>query len=306
MKLICRPYEPDSDDFLRLCRFVIQDNRVKKEYFVFQLGRIVDWKYGLWRQEKYFPSFFRRNAQLWFDPFDQLAGFAISENGDGQFVIFVTDSYAPQYAAILEWVLVHWRGRPGGLSTELTEIQTGPARALEQFGFVSQGISEVTRMYDLAGSAESAVEPPVGFELVDRVTRDDPLGLARLKANAFRGQDAVSELDLLAHAYVRESPIYKPEFDLSLITPDGRYAAGCEAFIDYENQVAEVERVCVHSDFRRRGLAKAVIQACFQRLRDHGIPTAFITGMSEEAISLYGRLAAVKAVNRVTYQVPQE
>jgi ribosomal protein S18 acetylase RimI-like enzyme len=142
-----------------------------------------------------------------------------------------------------------------------------------------------------------------GFQFVDMATHFDPLGLAKLKTNAFRGQDEVSSLDLLAHEYVRESPIYRPEFDMAIVNAQGEYVAGCEAFIDTENQMAEVERVCTHSAYRRRGLAQAVIQACFHRLRRHGIPTAYITGMSKGAISLYGRLAYAKEIRRVGYQL---
>ena len=302
MKVITRAYDPDSDDFKKLCQFIIQDNHAKKEYFVFQLGRIVDWKYGLWKSDKYFPNFFRKNAQLWIDYFNELAGFAISENGDNMFTIFVKDSCAYLYEEILLWVIDHWSNRDGALCTELTEVQSAQMRILEKYKFVSTGVSEVTRMYNLTGM--ETFEPVLedGYKIVDMASHYDPIGLAKLKTNAFHNENTVSELYLLANEYVRESPIYKPEFDLSIVNAQGEYVAGCEAFIDYDNQVAEIERVCTHSAYRRRGLAKAVIQACFHRLRTHGIPTAFITGMSEEAINLYGRLEYAKEIHRINYE----
>jgi ribosomal protein S18 acetylase RimI-like enzyme len=303
MKVITRAYEPESRDFQRLCQFIIQDNQIKREYFVWQIGRIIDWKYGLWKNDKYFPNFFRKNAQLWVDYFDELVGFAISENGDNMFHIFIKDSYAYLYEEIVLWVVEHWKNRDGALYTELTEIQTMQMRTLEKCGFVSKGVSEVTWMYNLT---EMETFQPVledGFELVDMESHYDPVGLAKLKANSFRNLNNVSEIDLLANEYVRESPIYKPEFDLSIVNSRGEYVAGCEAFIDYDNQVAEIERVCTHSEYRRRGLAKAVIQACFHRLQKHGIFTAYITGMSEDAISLYGKLEYAKEINRIYYEL---
>jgi len=302
MNVITRAYDPDSNDFKKICQFIIQDNQAKKEYFVWQPGRIIDWKYGLWKSNKYFPNFFRKNSQLWLDCFDELVGFAISENGDNMFYIFIKDSYAHLYEVIVLWVIEHWKNRDGALYTELTEKQTEQMLTLKKHGFVSKGASEVTRMYNLT---EMETFQPIledGFELVDMATHYDPVGLAKLKANAFRNQNSVSEIDLLAYEYIRESPIYKPEFDLSIINSQGEYVAGCEAFVDYENQVAEIERVCTHRAYRRKGLAKAVIQACFHRLRNHGIPTAFITGMSEEAINLYGKIEYAREINRVHFE----
>jgi GNAT superfamily N-acetyltransferase len=237
------------------------------------------------------------------DYFDEIVGFAISENGDNMFTIFTKDSYAYLYEVILVWVIEHWKIREGALFTEVNEKQTVRMQTLEKQGFVSKGVCEVTRMYKLN---EMEILQPVledGYELVDMATHFDPVGQAKLKLNAFHNQDSVSAIDLLAYEYVRESPIYKPEFDLAIINAQGEYVAGCEAFIDYDNQVAEIERVCTHSEYRRKGLAKAVIHACFHRLRKHGIPTAFITGMSAEAINLYGKLDYAREINRVYYEL---
>ncbi|CAG0959702.1 hypothetical protein ANAEL_00548 [Anaerolineales bacterium] len=164
MRVSTRAYNPESGDFERLCRFIIQDNRAKRDYFVWQLGRIVDWKYGLWGEDKYFPNFFRRNAQLWLDYFDELIGFAISENGDNMFHIFIKESYAPVYEVIVQWVIEHWGDRDGALSTQVTEKQSAQMRILEQCGFVSKGIAEVTRTYNLREMETTAPVLAEGFE----------------------------------------------------------------------------------------------------------------------------------------------
>jgi ribosomal protein S18 acetylase RimI-like enzyme len=51
-----------------------------------------------------------------------------------------------------------------------------------------------------------------------------------------------------------------------------------------------VERICTHSDFRRRGLARAVTLACLHRLQEIGMQRAYITGYSEAAVALYASL----------------
>ena len=50
--------------------------------------------------------------------------------------------------------------------------------------------------------------------------------------------------------------------------------------------------MCTHSDYRRRGLARVVIQECLYRLKAMGMKQAYITGYSEGAIALYGSLGA--------------
>lgn len=301
MQIRNRTYNHKSDDFKRLCQFIIEDNRIKKEYFNWSLGRIVDWKYGLWHEEKLFPMFSSKNANLWVNYFDELVGFAISENGDNMFFIFVKDAYAHLSAEILQWVIAHWSTRKGGLLTEVTEVQTAQIRTLERFGFVSKGVCEVTRAFDLHDEiAQPAL--PEGFTFSDMAVNYDPVGKATLQVNAW-GNRSVTNLDLLACEYVRESPIYKPEFDLSILNPQGKHVAGCEAFIDYENSEAEIERVCTHSEYRRRGLAQAVILECFRRLNSVGIMRAYITGGSEATIDLYGKLGHTCEVKRIHYEL---
>jgi hypothetical protein len=179
MKVSTRPFDPESSDFKRLCQFIIQDNRGKGEYFVWQLGRMVDWKYGLWIEDKYFPNFFSKNAQLWLDFLDEIVGFAISENGDNKFYIFLKDSHAYLYEEIVLWVIEHWKNRQGALVTELTETRMEQARTLEKHGFMSIGIAEVTRMYKLAQMETFQPVLEEGFKFVDMAGHYDPVGLAK-------------------------------------------------------------------------------------------------------------------------------
>ena len=66
---------------------------------------------------------------------------------------------------------------------------------------------------------------------------------------------------------------------------------------------ADIERVCTHSSFRKRGFARAVIQECLDRLRDMGMRSAYITGYSSEAIALYGSLGALDEQQSFIYEM---
>ena len=83
---------------------------------------------------------------------------------------------------------------------------------------------------------------------------------------------------------------------------DGQFVAGCEALINAHCLEADIERVCTHRNFRKRGFARAVIQECLYRLRDIGIHNTYITGYSPGAIALYGSLGAVDECGSFVYE----
>jgi GNAT superfamily N-acetyltransferase len=78
--------------------------------------------------------------------------------------------------------------------------------------------------------------------------------------------------------------------------------AGCEALIDTRNGEADIERVCTHRSYRRRGFGRVVIQESLYRLRDMGIEKAYIAGYSEEGIGLYSSLGAQERTESFIYK----
>jgi len=83
-----RPFDDTQQDFEKMWCFLQQDYAQKQDRFTWLVSRLGDWRYGLWNEKKYIPTFFRDYAQLWVDSFDQLVGFVLSENGDNIFFIF--------------------------------------------------------------------------------------------------------------------------------------------------------------------------------------------------------------------------
>ena len=75
-----------------------------------------------------------------------------------------------------------------------------------------------------------------------------------------------------------------------------------DRFRDIDCLHADIERVCTHSRFRRRGFARAVIQDCLYRLQDLGMRNAYLTGYDPEAINLYRSLGAAEERQCFVYQ----
>ncbi|EYE89169.1 hypothetical protein Q428_04115 [Fervidicella metallireducens AeB] len=303
MRLINRSFNNESSNFKKMIQFIIEENSYKKDCFSWSLGRIVDWKYGLWSEKKYIPSFFSQNAQLWFDYNENLVGFAISENGDNMFYIFTNNKYPFLYEEILNWVKINWNNRQGLLYTEIVENEEYKMRVLEKNNFYSKGVCEVTRAFNCSNALSKNTELPQGFCYSNMKEKFDPMGQAKMRLNAFRNQNIINKIDILVFDYVRESPIYNPEFDFYIMNQNGEHVCGCEAFIDYNNCTAEIERVCTHSQYRKNGFAKKILIKCMQELAKHGIEKAYITGMSKIAINLYGKLGHENEVKRFYYEL---
>jgi ribosomal protein S18 acetylase RimI-like enzyme len=298
-----RPFElkgPDSD---KMWRFLQEDYAHRQDRFIWHIGRLGDWLYGLWNEQKYIPTFFPRHAQLWLDDFERLLGFVIDENGDNTFFIFTQAGYEYLYPAILDWTIAHWNSRAEALVAEVHEFQTAELAELERRGFRSRGAAAMTREYDLRMKVDEAIRLAAGYRIVKMVENGDFPAKARLFKDGFSGSSEVSELDLLMLEYSRESPAYDPALDFSVVAPDGTHAATCVGFVDHDNRAAEVEKVCTHRGYRRQGLAEAVIRECFQHLYRRGIERAYITGYSGEANDLYEKLGPCKRKQWFHYEL---
>ena len=72
MRLTNRDFIYESNDFDMMCKFLLRENKIKQDNYTWGIGRLCDWKYALWNSKKFFPNFFKKNAHLWFNAFDEL------------------------------------------------------------------------------------------------------------------------------------------------------------------------------------------------------------------------------------------
>lgn len=189
---------------------------------------------------------------------------------------------------------------PNAYSVSLMEIGF-----LERNGFQREA-SFFRSHFDLTKSLVDRYPLEDGFTMVAMKTDEDYRAQLLLRQNTFAGKLELSEEEIEHIAsiasYGRDNPIYHSETDLCVVAPNGIYVSGCEALIDSRNLEADIERVCTHSDYRRRGLARVVIQGCLYRLKAMGVKQAHITGYSQGAIALYGSLGAAKRTEYLIYQ----
>lgn len=80
-----------------------------------------------------------------------------------------------------------------------------------------------------------------------------------------------------AYQRLRAAPLYRPDLDLVVVSPEGAFAAYCICWYDPMNRIGEFEPVGVHRDFRRRGFGKIVVQEGLRRLQTLGATLAIVT-----------------------------
>jgi ribosomal protein S18 acetylase RimI-like enzyme len=231
---------------------------------------------------------------LWFDGFGKLAGFVISEEGASDFAIITTEGYRFLFEEMLNWAMENFGGRGPALSIEITALQTMEAAILERYQFTKDA-SFYRSHFDLTSELGKVSLLADGFRIVDMKNHPDIRAKCILRRNAFGGKSDMNEEEIAReskiHEFGHQSPIYHPETDLYVVSPEGIFVSGCEALIDIQNLEADIERVCTHSNYRRRGFARVVIWECLARLQAMGIKKAHITGYSQAAVALYGSLS---------------
>lgn len=300
-----RSYDEESGDFRRLARFITDNNETIRAYSTWCIGRFVGWKYGLYDSKLVYPDFCGSNAHLWFDGFGRLAGFAIDESGRAEVAILTLPGYRFLFEEILSWVQGNWRDHGDRLSIEVTALQKMEQDVLQRHGF--RRSSEFFRQaFDLTEELPPRRDLEEGFTMVDMATHPDYRAQRILRDDAFAGRSDLSEQELdrevRFYGHDREGPIYHPQTDICVMAADGRFVSGCEGLLDAHNAEADVEIVCTHSAFRRRGFARAAILECLYRLQEMGMRKAYIAGYSEAAINLYASIAEGEEATFYVYE----
>jgi GNAT superfamily N-acetyltransferase len=302
MKSHHRPFIYESSDFKLMCALVVRDNACKRESFVWHVARLVDWKYNLYNFKRRFPGNYATAAHLWFNYYDEMIGFVISEEFDDQFDILVLEEYNYLYSEMLLWVRSEW-GKPySQLSTCAVETHVARIAALEQAGYQRTDNIEMVRIFDTAQFCDTPYpSAPLRFQSMAENKDYDNQALLRRSAWPHHTED--KQTDDAIRAYLRTSPIYDARFDFVLVDRSGAHLSGCEAFIDRANNTAEIERVCTHAEHSNKGYSQMTLRSCLRVLHENHISTAYLTGWDDKTIHLYGKLGHGKEFARFFYRL---
>ena len=172
---------------------------------------------------------------------------------------------------------------------------------LERLGFERFRIWDDVNERGLGEPVPEAAVPD-GFVL-RAARRSDAEGLAEAR-NASFGEDWTGES---YGTRVMDKPGYDADREIVAVAPDGRIAAYTVYWTDARNRLGHFEPVGTHADFRRRGLARAVMLEAMRRMRDGGVRTVTVNhnAENEAARRLYLGLGFTKAYETYGYRKPR-
>jgi len=283
-------YNNSEAEFMEVRQFLIGTYAITRWPHNWLFARWEGWRYGgNAQQPKADPAFFSRNAHLWRDEAGRIAGFCVSEYGSGVH-IQIHPNYRFVEREMIHWIVDEWARDKDEVEVYAYSVDTRREKLLRDAGFAEKGEAGNTLAYDLA-KAYAPVPLPSGFCLTTLAENHDFDAHLEVVRSAFAQPT-------LTHEWLeskRRAPSYSLDWDLVVVSPEGKHASFCTAWLDHENRIAAIAPVGTHADYRRRGLATAILTECFRRLRAAGMHCAYLDSAPEPHISnrLYGSLRPV-------------
>jgi ribosomal protein S18 acetylase RimI-like enzyme len=129
-------------------------------------------------------------------------------------------------------------------------------------------------------SLESVAEPvlPPGFQVRHIAGETDLEQRAAVQRNAFGSTKMTTD----TYRRVMRAPTYRQELDLVIEAPDGTLVAFCIVWFDEANANGVFEPVGCHSEYRQRGLGKAIMLEGCRRLQALGARTACVLCVTDD------------------------
>jgi ribosomal protein S18 acetylase RimI-like enzyme len=157
-----------------------------------------------------------------------------------------------------------------GFRTYAAEDNSALIQFLEGRGYSRSDYYKVQMLQPLTSTGAPQVVPE-GFQIRSLAGEEDiPARLAVHQA-VFGG---VLEVD--RYRRLMRLPTYRRDLDLVAVAPDGKFLANCLFWMDEPNALGQIEPVGTHPDYRRRGLARALVVEGLRRLRVLGATTAYV------------------------------
>jgi ribosomal protein S18 acetylase RimI-like enzyme len=170
------------------------------------------------------------------------------------------------------WIAEHDEVRIGWLE------ENGFSRAEQHFVYFTHSLADL----------EPALPLPDGFTIrASRGVEDARLRSVASHA-AFRSSKPFEDY-LPRTVKFMESPVYVPEHEIFVMSPQGQVAAYCIVWTDEITNLGHFEPVGTHPDFQRKGLGRRLLLHSLNQLKSEGMTDAGVCTYfdNEAAIRLY-------------------
>lgn len=281
-------YLNTDQDYHDICAF-LDALSTRDPFMLWESGRMNFWRYNVHAQKDPHDPFFRDNVHIWRANTKEVVGLCISEYGENDMFIEVMPEYHAIYPDVFRWIDDHWARTRTAVEIDVFSDDTDKIHRLEAEGYAFKCHFETKRTYDLDRiDLDYVLEDGFAIQMFSESL--DYASRVALVQSAF--DNPTYSVDNLKG--LMASPDYIDAYHLSVISPGAQHVAYC---LGWHNRAKEhagyIEPVGTHAAYRRRGFAKAIIKACFSRMKANGIETVDIASRAEPDISnfLYDALA---------------
>lgn len=244
------------------------------------------------------------NIRLWFDRRDRLMGWALLSLGEYALDVYVSPHLrggTPEHE-MLAWAVEQMSTLDSQQNVWVAEDDDVRIRWLEENGFKPEQQHFVQFQRLLAG-------PLDGPQLLDgfsiRTSRgEEDARLRSITSHAAFGSSKPFEEYWPRTLRFMQSPVYVPEHEIFVVSPNGEIAAYCIIWTDDVSKIGHFEPVGTHPDFQRMGLGKILLFEGLRRLKSDGMNEADVCTNYDNApaIRLYESVGFHKAKRLLTYR----
>ncbi len=200
-----------------------------------------------------------------------------------RYFIQIHSDYSFLEDEILQWIEEHsvlQRSEHGGeLRLSVVALEGNPAReaALRKRGFVKGSVYSILRLRD-ADAPIPGYRVPDGFKIRAVCPETDFEEIAACIRVVFGHGDWFTK-EVLEET--SRASFYHEDLDLVAIDPDGKIASFCTFRLDSPSRITELEPMGTLSEYRGRGIAKALLCEGFRRLKKHDPTLLYIGGAAD-------------------------
>jgi len=281
-------YTHSEAEFDAMRELMVRSYLVDRKPFNWRMAYAENWHYASRYLEPI--EYFIERAHLWHVESGNLLAFLMRDS----VFIYPQLDYDQRHLEdeMFAWAEAHWGNEKSEIRTMVYDWDLDRQRLLEKRGYENKGAIEDVRMYDLSKHYPVVNLPPgfrfgsmaeEGYETA-RVELENRVWNASLTADWLRGKQS--------------APSYLPEWDMLVISPEGKLAASNLVWLYPRTRSAEIDPLGTHPDFRKLGLARALVLESFKRMHASGIDFAYIASDTQNPIvsKLYASLDPVELV----------
>ena len=278
MKAELRKYRPEPD-FLRIRDLLVET------YQAFE--KPLNWRLERWNYARYFvapmlgvyqhaePSeadslkairFWEEAIAVWENDRGDIAGVANIEHpvtwhpDFGEFFLQRRPGYDLLLGEMLDYAEANLADREKNLVFISVYDHDAPLQAqLEQRGYRQDAERPGYDSVFVIGDDLPESRLPDGYRIQSMADENDIEARREIFGRAFNHTDPAEWPSAFAYRELQRAPDYRADLDLSVISPDGTYAACCLVWLDAQNRMGILEPVGTYPDFMRMGLGREVV-----------------------------------------------